>query len=477
MRAKKILTPVLSAFLGGILALLIYSQFISTNNKVYISEQANPVRYANLPASFTTDVFDFTLAAENTVHGVVHVMTQSVIENAYRNPLYEFFYGDNYSEKQPVLGFGSGVIISNDGYIVTNNHVIANSDKILVTLNDNRKYEAKLVGTDPSTDLAVLKIDEKDLPFIPYGDSENIKIGQWVLAVGNPYNLTSSVTAGIISAKGRNLGIVEDQYRIESFIQTDAALNKGNSGGALVNTNGELIGINTAIISPSGGYSGNSFAIPVSIVKKVVADIIEYGEVQRAVLGVIITDVDADIAKGLKLDNVSGVHVDDLRKGGAAADAGIVKEDVIVAINNVEIKNVAELQEQISKYRPNDQISVTVIRDSKRKQFNVTLRNMYGDTNLVDSSQGVLVLGAKLEEATSGERVKLKIKNGVKIIDLDNGKFKDAGIKEGFIILRINNEVVNKPADVKTLLENTQGGVYIEGIYPNGVVAYYAFGM
>ena len=477
MKVKKILTPVLSAFLGGLIAMFSYSLIEKNSQKVVIADQDKPVQYANLPANFSTDVFDFTLAAENTVHGVVHVMTQSVIENAYRNPLYEFFYGDTYTEKQPVLGFGSGVIISNDGYIVTNNHVIANSDKIFVTLNDNRKYEAKLIGTDPSTDLAVIKIDETNLPFIPYGDSEEIKIGQWVLAVGNPYNLTSSVTAGIISAKGRNLGIVEDQYRIESFIQTDAALNKGNSGGALVNTNGELIGINTAIISPSGGYSGNSFAIPVTIVKKVVADIIEYGEVQRAVLGVIITDIDAEIAKKLKLDAVSGVHVDELRKDGAAADAGILKEDVIIAINNLDVKNVAELQEQISKFRPNDQVTVTVIRDNKKKQFSVTLRNMYGDTKLIDSSKGVLVLGAKLEEATSNERVKLKIKNGVKITDLENGKFKDAGIKEGFIILRINNQVVNNPTEVKALLEGAEGGIYIEGIYSNGVVAYYAFGM
>lgn len=477
MKTQKIAGSIFAAILGGIIALFIYSTFIDKKDNFILSEQPKPVRFTNLPDNFNAEHFDFTFAAENTVHAVVHVMTQSIVEQVYRNPLYEFFYGDKLKDYQPVVGFGSGVIISNDGYIVTNNHVIDNSKEIFITLNDNRKYEAKLIGADPSTDLAVLKIDEKDLPFITYGNSDDIKVGEWVLAVGNPYNLTSTVTAGIVSAKGRNLGIVQDQYRIESFIQTDAALNRGNSGGALVNIKGELIGVNTAIISPSGGYAGNSFAIPVTIVKKVVADIVEFGEVQRALLGVIISDVDAEKAKELKLDKVVGVHIDDLRKGGAAEDAGIHVGDIIIKVNDLEIKNVAELQENISKFRPNDVVNVTVIRNNKRKQFEVTLRNMYGDTKLVDSNERFILLGATFKNLEPSDKSELRIKNGVKIDKIGSGKFKDAGIKEGFIITKINNRPVYDMAELKMLIESSDGGIYIEGVYPNGVTAYYAFGM
>ena len=346
MSTKRNYAPFVMALLGGLIALIIYVQFFQEHKTVYVSQPYTPTRLANYQAQ---QPVDFTVAAEQTVHAVVHVRTKSKAEQTYNNPLYDFFYGENPNMKpQPVMGFGSGVIIRADGFIVTNNHVIKDAEEISVKMNDNREFKATLVGTDPSTDIAVIKIDATNLPVIEWGNSEKLKLGEWVLAVGNPYNLTSSVTAGIVSAKAKKLNILEDQYRIESFIQTDAALNPGNSGGALVDINGKLVGINTAIISESGGYSGNSFAIPVTIVKKAVEDIIEFGTVQRAILGVSITDVNADIAKKNDLTLIKGVYVNSVKENGAAREAGIKEGDVIIKINDVEVNTSSELQEQIS---------------------------------------------------------------------------------------------------------------------------------
>jgi Do/DeqQ family serine protease len=436
-----------------------------------------PVRYVSYSGSGQAPV-DFTFAAEQTVHAVVHVRTKSKVENGFRNPIYEFLYGNgNSASFQPVVGFGSGVIITTDGYIVTNYHVIKNADEINIKLNDNREFDARLIGFDPSSDIALLKVDANNLPFIPFGSSEELRLGEWVLAIGNPFNLTSTVTAGIVSAKGRNLNLLNDKYKIESFIQTDAALNPGNSGGALVNTRGELVGINTAIISPSGSYAGNSFAVPVTIVKKVVDDLREFGTVQRAILGVSITDVNAEIAKQNDLDKISGVYINEVKSDGSAKEAGIDVGDIVVNINGVEVNNSAELQEQISKYRPNDKIKVTVFRKGKTKQLDVILKNVNGDTKIVKSKDAYSIYGATFSEINAEDKQKLGIRYGVQITELGEGKFNRAGIEKGFIITRMNNKPVNNIEELKKILNNTQGGVYIEGLYSNGVIAYYAFGL
>ncbi len=420
---------------------------------------------------------DFTIAAAKALPTVVHVKTKSEVQAYAPNPLYEFFYGRPMMKPEPVVGIGSGVIISSNGYIVTNNHVIANSQEIEVTLDDKRTFTAKLIGHDPSTDIAVIKIEGEDFPFLPYGNSDDLKVGEWVLAIGNPFDLTNTVTAGIVSAKGRNLGILGDKFKIESFIQTDAALNQGNSGGALVNLQGFLVGINTAIISPSGAYSGNSFAVPVSIVKKVVADIIEFGEVQRAILGVTIQTIDAELAKKLGLAEIKGVYIDGVKDGGSAKDAGIKEGDVIIAIEGMAVNSPAMIQEEVNRFRPKDKISVTILRDGKSKEFSVVLKNMFGSLDMVKSNESINILGADFKNIPDDIKQKLGISGGVQILTLGSGKFKDAGIKQGFIIVSINNARVNNVAELNEVMNKLKGGIYIEGLYTNGVIAYYAFGM
>jgi len=370
---------------------------------------------------------------------------------------------------------GSGVIISDNGYIVTNNHVIESATEIKVTLSDNREYKGKLIGTDPSSDIALIKIEESNLPTISWGNSDNLKLGEWVLAVGNPFNLNSTVTAGIVSAKSRGIGIIGAQLPIESFIQTDAAVNPGNSGGALVNTRGELVGINTAIASRTGSYSGYSFAIPVSIVKKVVDDLKQYGEVQRAILGVRIQNVNADLAKEFKLDDVAGVYIAAVEEEGAAKAAGIKEGDVVLSIDGSTVKNSSELQEQIGKHKPGDIVNVKVKRDHNEKIIKVTLRNPGGGIGIVKDN--FTVLGADLEKADDTIKDKLNINYGLKVKKLNSGKLKEAGIKEGFIIVRVNKTKVNSIDDFREILKQSSGGVLIEGIYPNGESAYYVFGL
>ena len=476
MKKRQIFISILAAIIGGLVALLAFSIFVDKNGKSSIAIIRQPVGFTDLRSEPGAGSVDLTYAAEKTIHAVVNVKTQMVRET-YRNPLFEFLYGDSYKNPEPVLGFGSGVIISSDGYIVTNNHVVDNSDKVFVTLNDKREFEAKVIGTDPSTDLALIKIDADELPYIPYGNSDELRVGEWVLAVGNPFTITSTATAGIVSAKGKNLGIIQDQYRIESFIQTDAAVNRGNSGGALVNTRGELVGINTAIISPSGAFAGISFAIPVSIVKKVVADLIEFGVVQRAILGVSIQEIDAELAKQKDISELKGVYVSELREGGAAMDAGILVGDIIMQIDGIEVNSPAELTEQINRYRPGDKVSVTLKRRNKTKQFDVVLRNLQGDTKIVKSEIYDTILGATIVEIDNEVKQSLGIKNGVKIADLGAGKLRAEGVKEGFIITQVNNKDIFSVEELKKIINSIKGGVYIKGIYPNGVIAYYAFGM
>jgi serine protease Do len=475
MKTKKYLSTLLIALIGGFLAVFLYARIFPRQDRIITATVNQPVNYANFPAGVDIANFNFVVAAQKSVEAVVHVKTEST-QNSY-NPILEFFYGDQYQNNQPVVGFGSGVIISEDGYIVTNNHVIEGSNKVFVTLNDKREFEAKLVGHDPSTDLALLKIKGEGFQYIHWGNSDSLRVGEWVLAVGNPFNLTSTVTAGIVSAKGKNLGIIQDQYRMESFIQTDAAVNRGNSGGALVDIRGNLVGINTAIMSPSGGYAGISFAVPVVIVKKVVEDLIEYGIVQRAILGVSIQDITADLAKEKGLDQMEGVYISDVSPDGAAKNAGIEKGDVIISINDIKVNSSGELQEQISRYRPNDKVTVVIKRDGKMKQIEVNLRNLQGKTSYLTPNSNDNILGAKFEEVTSADKTKLGISNGIKVVELNTGKLRAEGIKEGFIITQVNNKPINTVDDLNKIINNTNGGVYIEGIYPNGVIHYYAFGL
>ncbi len=478
MKNRRFIGTIITAVAAAFIAVWAYAKWFQPEQQVVTVPAEQKMLYANLPTGEQEGAADFTIAAEKAVNAVVHVKTRAVRENSSYNPFYEFFFGERDDiQQRPVMGFGSGVIISSDGYIITNNHVIDRMDEIEVVLDDRRSFPAEVIGTDPSTDLALLKVDTEELPYLQYGNSDNLKLGQWVLAVGNPYNLTSTVTAGIISAKARNINILREQFAIESFIQTDAAVNPGNSGGALVNTVGELVGINTAIASRTGAYSGNSFAIPVSIVKKVIGDLKEFGVVQRAILGVTIQDVTQELANENNINNVSGVYINGLREDGAAKDAGIKVGDVILAVNNIPVNTVSELQEQISRYRPNDQVDVLIKRNGKEKLFEVTLRNMSGSTDIVKKDESISLLGASFEPASDEEKDRLGISGGVKVVSLKAGKLLSAGVREGFIITKINNKSVDNIDDIEDIIRDIDGGVYIEGIYPDGLIAYYAFGM
>jgi len=477
---KKGLITLLVALVGGFVALWAYTRYFD-DPKIVNVQQDQALRYASLPTSNSVGLPDLTFAAESSIHSVVHIkVTQKGRYSSGPNDIFDFFFGDRgYQSPQAPMrqGAGSGVIITPNGFIVTNNHVIDGADEINVVLNDKREFKAKLIGTDPSTDLALIKIDATSLPVLAFSNSDNLKLGEWVLAVGNPFNLTSTVTAGIVSAKSRDIGINPDQLRIEAFIQTDAAVNPGNSGGALVNTRGELVGINTAIASQTGSYSGYSFAIPANIVQKVVADLKEHGEVQRALLNVNIATVDAETAKKYNLDKIEGVFIGAVQPGGAAEIAGIKDNDVIISVDGVAVNSTAELQEQISKHRPGDKVTVVVKRDNKKKPFNVTLRNKHGDTEIVKGENPDDIFGAKFVEVTDRDKNELGIRYGVKISELSDGKFKDAGIKKGFIITQVNKNAVSEVNELKRIIKNSRGGILVEGIYPNGEVAYYVFGV
>jgi serine protease Do len=483
---KNIWSTFTIAAVGGLVSIGLYSQFFDNN----VSEANNttktvqPFEVTRVSTAFVpVGSMDFTTAAERTIHAVVHVKTEYVPQTYY-NPWSDFFGGRKYYQAEPAQSAGSGVIISPDGYIVTNNHVIAEAEKVEVTLNNNKTYKAEIIGSDPSTDIALLKIDDSELPFLSFGNSDDIKVGEWVLAVGNPFNLTSTVTAGIVSAKARNINLLEydpnsDNFPIESFIQTDAAVNPGNSGGALVNISGDLVGINTAIASRTGSYTGYSFAIPASIVQKITNDLFEFGTVQRAFIGVSIGNINDELmaAENLKLRN--GAFVRGLSPGGAAADAGIEAGDIITKINGVEIKNVTELQEQVGRFRPGDNIVVAVNRKDKELLYNVTLRNKEGNTTMTKKAEivPVMAFGANLEPASKNDLQRLKLTNGVIVKNITPGKISKSGIKNGFIIVRVDKQRVNTPQEVADILERSKNGVLIEGIYPNGVTAYYGFGL
>lgn len=470
---------------GGLIALWIHGQFTVAPTSSTSNLPAQAVRYVNLPGpgGTATMAVDFTEAAERTVNAVVHVTTETMVSQ--EDPFQQFFWGYRSPQQpRPQQGAGSGVIISDDGYIVTNNHVVEGADKIRVHLNDKRMLDARVIGRDPSTDIALLKVDASDLPFMPYGNSDDVKVGEWVLAVGNPFNLTSTVTAGIVSAKARSINILRgDESReifpIESFIQTDAAVNPGNSGGALVNAAGELIGINTAIASQTGSYAGYSFAVPVNIAKKVTGDLLEFGSVQRAYIGVSIMDMDQTLAKEVGMDRIRGVYVRGLTADGAAAASGIREGDVILKVGNLNVDNVPALQEQVGKFRPGNSVAVTLWRDGAERTLDLELRGRDGSTTLttLKTPASSTLLGAELKAATSEELRALQLANGVKVTAINGGRFRSSGIKEGFIITSIDQQPVTKPEDIARVLDNKRGGVLIEGVYPNGVKAYYGLGV
>jgi len=479
---KKIMSTFLIAAIGGFVALG-FNQYFRNEPSGFdrLTSERLPVQFTSERSANMTNAPDLTAAAELSVHGVVHIKTLvSNRRGESSDPFYDFFFGNpsRNAPSQKATASGSGVIISEDGYIVTNNHVIQNAEKVEVVLNDKREYEAEVVGRDPSTDLALLKVNAKSLPFVYYGNSDEVKVGEWALAVGNPFSLTSTVTAGIISAKGRNINILNEKFAIESFIQTDAAVNPGNSGGALVNSKGELIGINSAIASNTGSYSGYSFAVPVNIVRKVVADLLEFGDVQRAFIGVVLQDLNADLAKKKSIEVIRGVYVSGLNTGGAAEDAGVKEGDVILKIQGMEVNNVPELQEQVGRYRPGDSVKLTVNRGGSMKEIDLTLKNRNGNTKLIRYTEAVAnELGADFVPVTEAEKSTLKLNSGIKVESIREGRFRNIGIKEGFIITNIGDMKVNSIDDIMNALKSERRGLLIEGIYPNGARAYYGLGI
>ena len=458
---------------------------LTLNNNSSETRISSPVSFANLNTNNTARPADFTYAAEKSVEAVVHVKTKIDVSSRYSmniDPFFDFFFGRPSQPREPQYreGSGSGVIISTDGYIVTNNHVIDNASTVEVTLNDKRKFDAKVIGTDPSTDIALLKIEADNLPIISFGDSDNLHIGEWVLAVGNPFNLTSTVTAGIVSAKARNINILNAEMKIESFIQTDAAVNPGNSGGALVNTRGELVGINTAIASQTGSYTGYSFAVPTSIVSKVVADLKEYSVVQRAVLGVQIADITNELAQEKNLTTLKGAYIAGVQDNSSAADAGLKEGDIITAVNGHNINSVAELQEQVSRYRPGNDIKINYIRNDKKQSVIVTLKNRSGNTNVVKIADNN-ILGATFKEIDQQVAEKFRLNSGIQIATIDrNGALAKAGLKKDFIILKVNGQPIRTEKDLTTIVNQTinaadhDRALFITGAYTNGEIAHFA---
>jgi serine protease Do len=481
MKTKIFLTAILVSIFSVSSTLFVYSRINSNEKQMLVSQKTSPDERTTpvILTSMRSPVgpVDLTYAAQQTVQAVVHVRVRSTVmsDDESDNPLYQFFYGNN-GRPQPrkVTGFGSGVIISPDGYIVTNNHVIDGADSIQVTLYNNKEYTAKVVGRDPDTDIALIKISSKDLPVIKFGDSDNLALGEWVLAVGNPFNLTSTVTAGIVSAKGRSLDL-DGGYKIESFIQTDAALNMGNSGGALVNTKAELVGITSAIISPTGTYSGNSFAVPSNIVRKVVGDLRQYGKVQRAMLGIKIQTVTSEIAEKEKLNNVSGAYIASVNPGGAAEEAGLKAKDVITKINDLDILTPSDLQASVSEHRPGEKIKITYFRNGRENTSTVELKNIAGTTAVVLESTDETVFGSKLLPLTSQEKEKYAIDSGAKVISVGEGKLKDLGIKKGTIISDVNGKKVNNASDIKEASSDGEYLTAIDGLQPDGTYFSYQF--
>lgn len=439
----------------------------------------NPVVDTHFASSVVRSEYpDLTYAAENAVKAVVNIKaTISVSSPAYHDPFLEFFGYPQGGTKREAQAGGSGVIISSDGYIVTNNHVINNATTLSVKLHDGRTFEAKVIGSDPATDVALIKIDAEDLPTLPFGSSDDLRLGEWVLAIGYPMDLQSTITAGIVSAKARHLGAIDNKSGIESFIQTDAAVNPGNSGGALVNTRGELVGINTIIKTSTGSYVGYSFAVPESIVRKVVMDLRESGVVQRAVLGISFRAIDQQFVDEAGdytgIDKIGGIYVASVAEDGAASKAGIRKGDVITKVGGVEVNDSAIFLEQIGKRRPGDKVDIELRRGDKSIKTNVTLQNRSGETTLLakDSVDVAEVLGAKLKDVAQNTCKELEINGGVQVVEiLSGGLLERCRVKEGYIITHINDRPVRSLEDLDRMTQKIKS---IDGIYPNGRASSY----
>jgi serine protease Do len=502
---KKFIRLLIASILGSGLTIGVFLILgLNHNDSPAFSINTDPVQLHNAGFSVkengATVPLDFTGVSKEVMNSVVHIKstrTAQVENNFEGSPLdqmfgddfFRFFYGEPRSREQQrskpqtfeQVGTGSGVIISSNGYIITNNHVVDQADDIEVTLHDNEEFKAKVIGTDPSTDLALLQIKKDNLPALTFANSDNVEVGEWVIAVGNPFNLNSTVTAGIVSAKGRNINIIDDKSAIEAFIQTDAAINPGNSGGALVDLNGDLIGINTAIASPTGTYAGYGFAIPSNIATKVVQDFMKYGMVQRGYLGIMIRDVNGDLAKEEHLKLSEGAYVDSLTENSAAGEAGIREGDVIVKVGDAPILKSADLLEQIGMRRPGDKVQVTVNREGKEMSYDVTLANQKGSKKLVarDNQDILDAMGATFETLSKDKAKELGIDGGVVVKDLSAGILKsETGIQDGFIITGINKEKITSVDELRKALNHQKGGVMLEGTYENypGEL-FFAFGL
>ncbi|MBN2482157.1 MAG: Do family serine endopeptidase [Bacteroidales bacterium] len=505
---KKFGTLILAAVLGSALTIGAFTSFgVTGRGRDVKIEQISGIPVVRTAYTINENgevvPLEFTDIAKEVMPAVVHIQSKQVrdVTNRYQSipdpfreffddDLFEYFFGPRYRNQQPenpqdesevITGSGSGVIISEDGFIVTNNHVIEGADGLEVILDDNRVFEAKVIGTDRYTDLALLQIEETGLPVIPFANSDDVEVGEWVLAVGNPYQLNSTVTAGIVSAKGRSIGILQDRSAIESFIQTDAAINPGNSGGALVNMQGGLIGINTAIASPTGAYAGYGFAVPSNIVLKVIEDLIEYGTVQRGYLGITIRSVDGKLAEEMKLDVTRGVYVDSIADNSSAGEAGVKAGDVILEVDGQEVKNNAELLGIIGRKRPGDKVTLKVGRNGKELDFNVTLRSQEGATSVTQTGQVEILnrLGVELQEIDRTTARELDIDGGLRITRLSSGVLRrQTDVRVGFIITRVDNQSVSSVDEFVSLLEDRSGGVMIEGVYEGTTgTYYYAFGL
>jgi serine protease Do len=465
-RSLLVLLVICSAFIGAMVGTLFTLKYFNQEPAYNSIEQRQKLKTVNFSLDTSYRVpngLNFESAAKSVIPAVVHIRTAYGLGGFSLNAL------DSYMNPH-AQSSGSGVIISDDGYIVTNHHVIEDANSIEVVMNNNQRFFAKLIGKDPSTDLALLKIKSKNIPFVKYGNSDQLILGEWVLAIGNPFDLNSTVTAGIVSARARNIGILRDKnnLQIESFIQTDAAVNPGNSGGALVNLKGELIGINSAIATATGSYAGYSFAIPVSLVKKIMDDLLEYGQVQRGLLGVQIADVTAELADEEKLDVVQGVFVRSVNKGSAAEASGIETGDVITAINGHTVAGVSEMQEWVARNRPGQSVQVTYRRKGDVQVVKATLKKYDGSEEMKKRDVSYTMEGAELEDVSYSKLTQLNLDGGVLIKKLQDGKWKKAGLKENFIITHIDKAPVDNVADLNRILELKKGGVLVEGIGATG---------
>ena len=478
---KNIFTILLSVLLSGLVAYGVGKSTVSNADPAQAADpaiQGSQYRTVNLSLD---DYPDFTFAAESAVDAVVFVKV-TIKAQAQQYPgddFFRFFFGDQFpGQQRERQGSGSGVIIRPDGYIVTNNHVVESASKVEVTLNNNKTYEATVIGTDPATDVALIKIDAQGLPTIEFADSDQLRLGEWVLAIGSPLGeeLRSTITAGIVSAKGRSMPNYDGKFKIESFIQTDAAVNPGNSGGALVNKAGKLVGINTAIISTTGSYTGYSFAVPSNIVSKIVGDLIDFGSVKRVMLGVTISPITDEIAKELKLSSQLGVYINEVTKGGTADKAGLKKGDVIVALGGTDIPNVAKLQEKVNSFHPGDVAKAVIIRDGERKEVDLTFQTVEEKNGEVAEDGSVSFYGAQLAVPSKEKLARLGLKSGVEIVSVGSGKMQEAGAPEGFIIQYVNDQAVSKPQDVIDLAKKSKRAIFIEGVTANGRSGYFGFG-